>query len=163
MSKILVRHGLSEANNRNNHGNLALAGASAPLMKEGFAQAREAGQLLVARYGVEILSEPAAVSTMRRTQETADTLGLTNQTLYPELQEVAHGMDLADLRQLLSSGDLPDAALRTAEDLLDNPPAEGLWVTHGLVIAGLCRVLGVERDYDRLIPRFCEIRELPIN
>ena len=158
-----MRHGLSEANNRNNIGNLAFASADAPLMREGAVQAGIAGRLLAVRYGAAILMQPVAVSTMRRTQETASAMGLSDQVIYPELQEIEHGMDLLELRSMLDNGKLPDAAIRTAESLLDNPPVEGVWVTHGLVIAGLCRTLGIARDDWRLVPRFCEIREAPID
>lgn len=163
MTRILVRHGLSEANNRNNLGNLAFASADAPLMNEGITQANAAGRLLVVKYGASILTKTVAVSTMRRTQETATAMGLRDQVVYPELQEVAHDMDLVELRHMLDRGGLPDAAVYIAQNLLENPPAESIWVTHGLVIAGLCSVLGVEHEDWRLIPRFCEIRELPIS
>lgn len=52
MSKVLVRHGLSEANNRNNIGNLAFANAAAPLMAEGIQQGHTASEQLVSTYGI---------------------------------------------------------------------------------------------------------------
>ncbi len=85
---------------------------------------------------------------------------------YPQLNEVVHGYELTYLGQTLDAGQLPPAALATAEFLLANRPPEGIWITHGLVIAGLYEVLGLapKRRLSRkeLIPRFCEIRVLPI-
>jgi hypothetical protein len=133
-------------------------------MSIGQQQAADAAKDLTAAYSVHIPGTPVAVSTMRRTGETALAMGFRLQTGYAQLSEVAdHGMDLADLRKMLNAGELPDAAVTRAEMLLSSPMEERIWITHGLVIAGLCKVLGLQEDHERLVPRFCEIRELPID
>jgi len=159
MSKFLIRHGLSQANNR---GSLAFASDAAPLMDEGRNQARLAADVLRSRHDIVDFTQTVAVSGMRRTHETAESMGFMNLHEYPGLSEVNHGVDLAELRKMLDQDKLPDAALRAAERIMNDPPTEEIWVTHGLVIAGLCKHLGVEDRAMRLVPKFCEIRRLPI-
>lgn len=159
---LVIRHGLSEANNRHNFGNLAFASSEAPLMREGLVQAIEAREHLNTLRDMSKFDDYVAVSSMLRTQQTASAMGLHRQIIYPELREVPHGIEPLRLRTMLDAGELPDTALQTAERILENPPREEIWFTHGLVIAGLCKVLGVSHGDWRLIPRFCEIRELPL-
>lgn len=159
MSIIVVRHGLSEANNHENIGTLAFGAADAPLMEKGREQARAVGTVLLDDYAIRP-DEPVAVSTYLRTQQTATEAGFTRQTQYEQLREVDHGMDLADLRAMLDANRIPDTAVAHAESLLGAMPPERVWFTHGLVIAGLCKVLDVYTD--RLKPRFGEVRELPL-
>lgn len=164
MSKLLIRHGLSEANNRDNVGTMAFAAHDAPLMELGKEQARERAAHLPLEYDVDVKAEPVAVSTMLRTWQTAEHMGFTPQNIscYELLDEVTHGMEGAALRMLLDSGGLPDAAIEAAHAILNSPPEERVWVTHGLVIASLCRVLGVSDQFERHIPWFCEARLLHI-
>lgn len=164
MSKLLIRHGLSEANNRDNVGTMAFAAHDAPLMEPGKEQSRERAARLPLDYGIHIEAEPVAVSTMLRTWQTAECMGFTTENIscYELLDEVTHGMEGAALRALLDSGGLPDAAIEAAHTILNSPPEERVWVTHGLVIASLCSVLGVSDQFERLIPRFCEARLLHI-
>ncbi len=162
MSIHAIRHGLSEANNRNNIGTLAFAAKDAPLMEKGREQAREQALVLRAEHGINPVLTPVAVSELLRTQETAREMGFVSHRQDPLLNEVEHDMEGSALRQLLDSGGLPAAALRTAETLLEQRPQESVWVTHGLVIAGLCEVLGIAGQFERLIPRFCDVRVLPV-
>jgi hypothetical protein len=159
MPVLVIRHALSEANNRDNIGTPAFANPAAPLMDTGKQQAIQLGSELMDRYGIDF-SEPIAVSEFRRTSETATLAGFYALNSYALLNEVAHGLDLAELRQSLDDGQLPPAALSQAETILAHPPEERIWVTHALVIAGLCAVMGLHQD-KRLIPRFCEVRSLP--
>lgn len=161
MSVLACRHGLSEANNRYNQGALAFASKYAPLMKLGRQQAVHLGIDLVQMYGVS-QEDPVAVSELRRSQETATKAGFKRQRIYPILNEVNLRAVLQNPQNHLVNDTLPDAAIAQAQLILENPPAERVWVTHGLVIAGLCVALGAHRD-KRLIPRFCEVRELPID
>lgn len=160
MNKLVIRHGLSEANNRDNFGKLAFANSEAPLMEKGKIQAQEARQLLASRYNVVARNTDAATSTLLRANETAQIAGFINIRQYSLLNEVNHGVELGELRQMLDTKVLPKAALHKAEQILANPPEETIWITHGLVIAGLCSVLG--SSHERFIPSFCEIRELTI-
>jgi len=162
MSIIVIRHALSEANNRDNVGTMAFGAKDAPLMERGKQQAQERAGTLLSEHGVNAAATAAAVSRLRRTQETAMYLGFTRQKQYSLLDEVVHGMKGPDLRSLLDSGRLPSSALVAAEAILNHAPRERVWVTHGLVIAGLCQVLNVGANYERLIPRFCEVRRLSL-
>ncbi|MDB5163920.1 MAG: hypothetical protein JWS12_538 [Candidatus Saccharibacteria bacterium] len=162
MAVLVIRHGLSEANNRNNVGMLAFASKDAPLMEQGRQQARELTAILRIEHDIDTAKTPVATSELLRTQQTAEEAGFTNISIYPVLNEVAHGIALPGLREMLDQKKLPDVALQAAHAILENPPAEDIWVTHGLVIASLCQVLDVARE-DRFIPRFCERRELPID
>jgi broad specificity phosphatase PhoE len=161
MSVLVGRHGLSEANNYNNVGTLAFASEEAPLMKLGHEQARAMGEILISRYGIIPPYTPVASSVLRRTQQTAHSAGFVDIRTYTQLDEVNHGIDLGELRVTLDRGELPHVAIEAAETTLANPPGEDIWISHGLRIAGLCAVLGVYQN-ERLIPRFCELRKLPI-
>lgn len=158
----VIRHGFSEANDRNNIGTLAFADKDAPLKKEGRSQARERAATLGCEYGINPATTPVAVSYLLRTKQTAEVMGFRPITPYESLNEVEHGMELLALRALLDIGELPRAALQAAAALLRKHPSEKVWVAHGLIIAGLCHVLGISHQFDRLIPRFCEVRALPI-
>lgn len=162
MAVVVVRHAISQANNRENIGTPAFGHRDAVLMDAGREQARAIPAELKSRYGIMANSMAVATSTLRRTIETATEAGFGNTTAYAVLDEVEHdGMTKAELRQMLDAGILPRAALQAAELTLASPPTERIWFSHGLRIAGLCALLGVYQD-ERLIPRFCEIRELPI-
>lgn len=154
---LVIRHGLSAANDRNNP---AFGSPDAELLPKGLAQAAGLGALMVAN-GVDAC-EAVAVSELRRTQQTAHIAGFTNQTVYEQLNEADHKVgEMSDLRRMLDNGQLPRAALFHARSLLENPPPEDIWFTHGLVIAGLCHVLDVYQDR-RLIPKFCEVRNINV-
>ncbi|MEO7617210.1 MAG: phosphoglycerate mutase family protein [Candidatus Saccharibacteria bacterium] len=157
----LVRHGLSEANNRDNIGTPAFASTGAPLMELGREHARKAGVELVQDWSHDPLM-PVAVSELLRTQETAFEAGFVRQKTYPILNESYSELDYPALRQLLDDGDLPAAAFESARLLLADPPLEKVWFTHGLVIAGVCDILGIADQFDSLIPRFGEIRKIEI-
>lgn len=131
-------------------------------MPAGHEQARAMGRLLLDHYGIDSSLTPVAVSRLARTRQTARSAGFVAITPYGQLNEVKHGMELAELRTMLDAGKLPEIALREAEATLKNPPQQSVWITHGLRIAALCAVLDVYQN-ERLIPRFCEIRELPID
>ena len=161
MPILVIRHGLSEANNRNNLGTLAFASGQAPLMEHGREQARLLGKTLAESFGIIPDGKQVATSEMARTQETAREAGFQHLSTYAILNEVSHGMELTDLRAALDKRQLPPAAIEAAEAILETPPSEDVWFTHGLVIASLCQVLGAAQD-ERFIPRFCEVRELPI-
>ena len=162
MPVLVIRHGLSEANNRNNVGTLAFASKEAPLMSEGREQARCLREVLRAEHAITTIEANVATSELLRTQQTAEEAGFRDISIYPVLNEVAHGIVLPGLRDMLDQKLLPPVALEAAQAILENPPAESIWITHGLVIASLCHVLGVSTG-ERFIPRFCEVRELPID
>lgn len=160
--KLVGRHGLSEANNRNNYGKPAFGNPNAPLMPEGCDMARRMGTEFVDVYGITPAATPVAVSKMQRSQQTAQEAGFVDLREYAILNEVDTQLPLPELRAAIDNRQLADVALKTAELILENPPEESIWITHGLVIASLCDVLGIADKYEHFIPKFCEIRELPI-
>ncbi|MCA9338639.1 histidine phosphatase family protein [Candidatus Saccharibacteria bacterium] len=163
MSIYIVRHGLSEANNRNNFGTPAFGNKSAPLMLEGRMAAARLNPLFKHTYNIDPATTPAATSELVRTQETARRAGFTALNSYAALNEVERGLTLDDKRAVRERGVIPREALDAAKELLDNPPTENIWFTHGLLIAGLCKHLGIYQDPKyRIIPHFCEIRQLPL-
>jgi phosphohistidine phosphatase SixA len=161
MNRIVIRHALSEANNRENYGTPAFGNPEAPLMKRGREQASTIGEFISDNYGINLASEPVAVSMMRRTQETAIVAGFRKLSLYPELNEEKGGMTDEETRIALDTRRPPEATIAAARLLLEQPPEEMVWVTHALLIATMCQELGVYQDY-RFTPKFTEIRELHI-
>lgn len=153
MSILVIRHGLSEANNRDNIGSLAFAAEDAPLMEQGHNQAIQLRDVLLGTYHTVPEVTPAATSELLRTKQTAKDAGFCITQAYAQLDEVKHGMDLGELRTMLDYGQLPRIALEAAAQTLQERPAEAVWFTHGLRIAGLCALLGVYQD-QRLIPPF---------
>lgn len=161
MSILVIRHGLSEANNRENYGTPAFGNPEASLMPAGREQASVLGELLVSDFGIELESEPVAVSMMRRTQETAIVAGFIKLHLYSELNEEKGNMTDAETRTALQARRPPAATIAAAKQLIECPPEEKIWVTHALLIATICQELGVYQD-ERFTPKFCEVRELPL-
>ena len=105
-----------------------------------------------------------AISNSSWTRLTAEAAGFKDDgmTAYGYLDDVAQGMERSVLHALLKAGKLPKAAIRRAKEILTDPPQESVWISHGLVIAGLCEVLGVTADFERPVPQFCEVRVLDI-
>jgi hypothetical protein len=162
MPVLVIRHGLSQANNRENIGSPAFGHRDAELMDLGREQARNIPVDLLRHFGIVDTDCFVATSTLLRTIQTATEAGFAKQHQYSQLDEVEHkGLEGTELRAMLRDNQLPPVALTAAAVTLEKPPTEKVWFTHGLRIAGLCALLGVHRD-ERLIPRFCEIRELPI-
>lgn len=160
--KLVVRHSLSEANNRDNYGKPAFGHADAPLMPEGRIIAQGMGIELESAYGIIPVTTAVAVSRMLRSQETATEAGFIDLNKYTALNEVDTRLPHPELRDAIDNRQHTAVALNRAELILRNPPKEKVWVTHGLVIAGLCEVLGLASQFENFIPKFCEIRELPI-
>lgn len=161
MPIYVTRHELSEANNRDNIGTPAFGAKDAPLMMIGRKAAVAKGRTFAQDYGVRPIFTRAAVSELLRTQQTARAMGFWRQKRYALLNEVLLDKSGPELRAMLDAKQLPPAALRAAEAVLNSPPAEKVWVTHGLLIAGMCYILGVH-TFERFIPRFGEVRVLHI-
>lgn len=162
MTKLVMRHGLSAANDANNP---AYGSPAAGLLPPGREQARQAGLRLTDTHSFDTVGEWVATSRMRRTQETAVEAGCLNLVFHGQLDEATQGLpleELLEIKPLLKRRQAPPSAIASAHQILENPPSESLWVTHGLVIVGLCEVLGVNDPEWRFLPHFGEIRELPI-
>lgn len=162
MSKFVARHSLSEANNRENHGTLLFGHPDAELMPLGREMAQEMGQVFERVHGIIPVRTRVAVSKMLRSQETALEAGFTDLEEYEVLDEVDTKLPHPELKKSIADRQHSEVALTAAQRILDSPPEEEVWVTHGLVIASLCEVLGVADQFERFVPKFCEIRELPI-
>lgn len=164
MTKFVIRHGLSEANNRENYGTPAFGNPDAGLMNEGIDHAKNAGTILrLPPYSIDPSSSIVAVSKMRRTWETANFAGFHTLRPYESLDEISHSLTLEEIADIKKTRVLPEIALQAAKDILKNPPEEDIWFTHGLVIASMCKVLNIYQDPKySLIPAFGEIRELPV-
>jgi hypothetical protein len=156
MRILVVRHGLSEANDINLP---AFGKSDAKLLPRGIEQAEEVGKILVARYGIDPKTEPVAASDMFRSQQTASVAGFIVVRNYPILNEV----DIPDklrLREALDNKKILPEAYKAAEAVLASPPAERIWFTHGYLIAALCKLTGFDLGDERPVPRFGEAREL---
>lgn len=161
MTKLVVRHAFSTANDRDQYGTPAFGNPESPLMPQGIEQAIELGKKLTTLYGLDLNIEPVAVSMMRRTQETAIVAGFRWLHIYPELNEEKGGLSDNDVRLALQEKHSPDATRKAALHIIAHPPEESVLILHAFVIATMCQELDVYQDA-RFTPRFCEIRELPI-
>jgi broad specificity phosphatase PhoE len=161
MNKLVVRHGLSQANNRANYGTPAFGSPDASLMDEGIVQATNAGVILRENYLIDPSTTTVAVSKMRRTWETANFAGFHTLRPYESLNEAMRGLTLEQIQHIKDTREFPLPALQAAEEVLNNPPEEDIWFTHGLVIASMCKILDVHQEKSA-VPTFCEIRELPL-
>lgn len=164
---LVIRHGHSTANEpgvptAKTAEDLAFANQLAELTPRGENECAELAGVLFTEYGIDARSTRVAVSEFVRTKQTAKQLGFSESltTPYFALNEVDHGMELGALRAMLRQNQIPRFAEQAAEAALRRAPTEDVWVTHGLLIAGLCTVLGTDHLYDRPVPRQCEVRRL---
>ncbi len=154
MKRFVIRHGHTGVTR---DGRAAFGAAGPPLSKLGQKQAAELKQALL-KLGVNFDTEPVAVSEFLRTKQTAQLAGFQNLHVSPVLNEIFTGMPGAELKALLELRQLPPIVIQKARAILDNPPKERVWITHGLVIMGLREVLGVKSDpFD---PLHCSILEV---
>lgn len=156
MKRYVIRHGETgvKRGERSQYGK-----TGPPIDAQGKKQSIELGKKLV-DLGVEISSEPVAVSEYLRTRQTAELAGFKSLHENPLLNEVFTGLTPGELKSLLERKQLPDVVLEKARAILDNPPVEKVWITHGLVIMGLRQLLGTQADpFD---PPKCEVFEMEI-
>ena len=158
MSILVVRHGLSFANDKNS---AAFGSPEAKLLPQGQEQGQAVGRNLQEFYGIQPELTAAAASEMIRSEQTAQHAGFCTVNNYAVLNEV-DVPKTPELRKVLDRGEVIQEARQAAELLLANPPQERVWFSHGYLIAALCDVTGVDTTGLRFIPRFGEIRELPI-
>ena len=163
----VIRHAQSYANLPQEAGasepvDLAFANRTSKLTPRGIRECGELKPVLSKEYGIVPHKTPAAISTFVRTRETATLLGFKKLKDYSQLDEVEHGMDIEVLRAMIRKGNIPEVAMRTARKTLEDPPREDVWVAHGLLIAGLCIELGIERQFKRKNPGHCEVRQLTL-
>ncbi len=154
MNYLVIRHAKTDANRLTR----ALFGKTgAPVNDEGKQQIEKL-RLELLGLNINLDIEPVAVSELMRTNQTAELAGFSNITINPLLNEV-NTADPKQTLELVAQGKLPEEAITAANALLANPPKQKIWVTHGLVMAGLLEVLGLADTKDR-IPKHCEIVEI---
>lgn len=152
MRYYLIRHAQTDANRltRTTYGN-----QGAPINDSGLKQAQTMHRKLL-ELGIDIENEPAAVSALIRTQQTAEAAGFKNLVIYHVLDEVKTD-DPHMTQALIKSGGLPPEARIAAKKILDQPPKEKIWVTHGQIIVALLQELNLT-DPAKFMPDFCEVR-----
>ncbi len=155
---LAIRHGRSPANIKSSP---AFGSINAHLDSRGVAQSLRLAERLQTIYEITPADTTVATSEHTSTLETADMAGFGVKVPYAVLNEVEDWGNIEGLREMIREGTVPPQAIAKAEAVLRNPPAETVWITHSLVIAGLCAVL--KGHQDRFItPDFTEIRELRI-
>jgi hypothetical protein len=130
MSKLLIRHGLSDANDRERYGSPAFANPNASLMPKGVEQAMPLGELLVMQFGINVADEDVGVSEMLRSQETAIFGGFHKFTIYPELNEEKGGLSDENIQIVLATKSPPEATIKAARAIIENPPPEKVLIMH---------------------------------
>lgn len=156
MKYFVVRHGKTDANNLTR---AAFGKAGAPLNELGRTQAGGLKSIF-ASLGIDTAT-PVGVSELTRAHETALVAGFTDIRTYAVLNEVTI-TDPEQVRAFVEDQTLPQAALDAAQAIIDNPPQEKVWVTHGPVIAAIQELLGRGAD-ESFVPDYCEVREIEIN
>ncbi len=170
MKKILVRHSLSYANDKESP---AFGRPEAHLREAGIQHAKMLRPVFEKILGSKFNSTIVAVSEMNRAQETANYAGFKKQRTYSRLNEY-DGDSKRQAMAFVANGDFDNAANSLAvysNDLISTPPEEDIWFTHGLVIAGLTWAKDYEeirigdfeaRKANRFIPYFTSLRILDI-
>ena len=162
----LIRHAHSVANTMDapgsmTEGELAFVNRAAGLTELGVQQCHNLASCLSSEYGINPSTTIAAVSTYERPKLTAELLGfIVNPTPYSQLDEVAHGMSTRRIRELVRANQIPHIAVEAGRLALEQAPEEHGWVTHGLLIAGICIELGIVEQFERPVPRQCEVRRI---
>ena|SRR5688572_4263086 len=152
MRYYLIRHAQTDATRLTR---AAYGKQGAPINTSGREQAQAMRKKLI-ELGIDIEDEPAAVSALIRTQQTAQVAGFKKLAVYNILNEVKTD-DPHKTQALIKSSKLPPEAGVAAKKILNQPPEEKIWVTHGQVIAALLQELNLT-DPAKFMPDFCEVR-----
>jgi hypothetical protein len=163
---LIVRPGISKVNDPNKIGGLAFGGVNAPLIPDGVRQSYRAGHIIRKTFAVEPVGTDVAVAAeYLRAKETAIAAGFDPRDMgfYAVLNEARIGIRSSELWDKLARREIPRAAIRAAEILLENPPPEPVWITgDGLLEPAVREVMGLPLP-ENPFPDFGEIRELPID
>ncbi len=133
MQRLVIRHGEAERGEED-----------PPITSE----AKEMAHLLRARlHKAGIPTKRIATADSLRARQTAKAIAGVGSTItiYTSLNEVPNELPNDKLKQQLMEGEVPEEALTAAELLLSNPPIERLYISHGLLLAGLQAVLAMRR------------------
>lgn len=155
MTFYIARHGVSRAND---HNDPAFGKPDAGLLPAGVEQAIEMGGYFD-NLGFDNLNTVVAISTMKRSRQTALAAGFFALQPYKLLDELC--LETHEKMAAKHSQKLPIESLKETEALLNNPPQEKIWVTHGLRAACIFKILDIYQN-EPFIMRFCEVREVSI-
>ncbi len=154
MKRYIIRHG-STGIKRQERVTYGVEGP--PLDSLGRRQSLELRNELIS-LGIDLNDEGVAVSELLRTKQTAEQAGLKRLQTYSVLNEINTGMPHVELMTFLADKQLPNAVITRAQDILNNPPKELIWISHGLVIMGLRQAMGLKDEpFD---PPNCSITEM---
>ncbi|MGH7158132.1 MAG: histidine phosphatase family protein [Candidatus Saccharimonadales bacterium] len=153
----LVRHATSEGT-RHNQASFGPKGGA--LTETGVQEAKAIRNQFV-KLGINVETEPVATSQAKRTFDTARYAGFQHISKYTSLNEAGNGLTPEVLDDMLKNTQAPPAAVAAAQKLLKHPPKEIIWITHGQVIAGIARVLGIPSS-ELFIPKMGTITKLEL-
>lgn len=154
---FLIRHAKSIGGRFDRH---LFPKEGAPLSDQGIEDAK---LLKVDLHDKKIdLSQTVAVSELIRTKQTAVYAGFKYLKTYPTLNEIDSRLLPAELDEMIKNKGVPERAITAAQKLLENPPEEDVWVTHGMLIAGIGHVLQIPTA-DLYIPAMTSITRIVID
>lgn len=152
----LVRHAESTGTRYNRH---EFSKEGAPLSAFGEQQATSLHKQFEV-LGVNF-DDTVATSQLMRTQQTSKLAGFKNRVAYKELNEIEHRLPKDAIEALITARKVTPAALDAAKLLLQNPPPESIWFTHGMLIAAIAELLDISKD-QLFIPDMASINEIEI-
>lgn len=156
MKRYIARHGHTGVTRDQR---LQFGKSGPPLDTKGQKQAKEL-QFKLLSMGVDAQTTPVVVSEYLRTRQTAELAGFQVIGENSLINEIFTGIPNETLKGMVSKQKLPQIVLDKAQAILDNPPEQKVWITHGLVIMGLRQLLGINAEpFD---PPHCEVIELEI-
>ncbi|MCB9823297.1 histidine phosphatase family protein [Candidatus Nomurabacteria bacterium] len=154
---LIIRHAKSVGGRHDKH---LYPKEGAPLSDQGLKDVSKIRDYLI-ELGVDIESEPVAVSELIRTRQTAEVAGFKTIKSYSVLNEVNTGLSPEELERMLQIKLVPKEAIDRAKKLLENPPLENIWVTHGLLVAGLAELLRIPKE-QLYIPDMASVTEITL-
>ncbi len=154
---FLIRHAKASGGRYDRH---LFPKEGAPLSDQGI---NDAKQLKFKLLNENIdFQQTVAVSELVRTKQTAINAGFQHLKAYSMLNEIDSGMPELELEKFIKNKQVPKKAVIAAKRLLKNPPDEDIWVTHGMLIAGIGHVLKIPTT-DFYIPDMASITKIVIS
>ena len=154
---LLIRHAKAIGGRYDRH---LFPEEGAPLSDQGVEDAKSLNDTLQ-NLNIDF-QQTVAVSELLRTKQTAIYAGFQYVKQYDVLNEIDSGMAEPELEELIKNKEVPRQAVIAAKRLLKNPPEEDIWVTHGMLIAGIGHVLNIPTT-DLYIPDMASITKIVIN
>ena len=154
---FIIRHAQATGGRYDKH---LFPSEGAPLSASGIKDAERLGTELRDK-GIDF-NQKVAISAMVRTKQTAESAGFKKLKEYDTLNEICLGLNSDKLDELIENKKAPQEAIVAAKKLLQNPPSENIWVTHGVLIVGIAHVLNVSTT-DLYIPDMASVSEVIID